>query len=323
MPDVAQRRALTRLRKLDTIDSPKFLGLSGPKGGVGRRPAAPNKAGKNVVVGVVDTGIWPENPSFAGDPQACPTSRASTVSARRVIAGSRTTCNSKIISARYFVKGFGVHNLSADEYVSPRDGSRPRLAHRLDGSRQPRRPRPHRGSRTSARPPAWRRQPTSLSTRSAGKLPTRQTPVATPATRVAAINKAVQDGVDVINYSISGTRDDFADPVELAFLGAAAGGIFVAASAGNSGPTPSTVAHPSPWVATVAASTHHVFQGSVVLGNGKSYVGAMISDDEVSKRRIVLSADAGKRGADPAEVALCYLGTLEPDARSTEPDRGL
>ena len=53
---------------------------------------------------------------------------------------------------------------------------------------------------------------------------------------VAAIDQAVADGVDVINYSISGTSTNFRDPVEISFMYAAAAGIFVAESAGNSGP---------------------------------------------------------------------------------------
>ena len=73
---------------------------------------------------------------------------------------------------------------------------------------------------------------------------------------VAAIDHAVADGVDVINYSIGGAPTSFIDPVEIAFLFAADAGVFVAASAGNNGPGASTVAHPSPWVTTVAASTH-------------------------------------------------------------------
>ena len=52
---------------------------------------------------------------------------------------------------------------------------------------------------------------------------------------VAAIDPAVADGVDVINYSVSGTQTNFLDPVEVSFLFAADAGIFVAASAGNSG----------------------------------------------------------------------------------------
>ncbi|NMR19467.1 S8 family serine peptidase [Cellulomonas fimi] len=71
----------------------------------------------------------------------------------------------------------------------------------------------------------------------------------------AAVAQAIEDGVDVINFSISGGEDPFTDPVELAFLDAYAAGVVVAASAGNDGPSASTANHLSPWVITVAAST--------------------------------------------------------------------
>ena len=102
---------------------------------------------------------------------------------------------------------------------------------------------------------------------------------------MAAIDQAVADGVDVINYSISGTRPNFADPVEIAFLFAADAGVFVAASAGNSGPATSTVAHPSPWITTVAAGTHNRDgRGSVTLGNGATYTGASVATRSVRRR---------------------------------------
>jgi hypothetical protein len=71
---------------------------------------------------------------------------------------------------------------------------------------------------------------------------------------IAAVNQAIADGVDVINYSISGVDDPWVDPVDLAFLDAFEAGLFVAASAGNDGP--GTVAKTGPWNASVAASTH-------------------------------------------------------------------
>jgi hypothetical protein len=71
----------------------------------------------------------------------------------------------------------------------------------------------------------------------------------------AAVQQAVKDGADVINFSISGGSNPYTDAVELAFLGAYDAGVFVAASAGNSGPTAATTDHQGPWVTTVAAST--------------------------------------------------------------------
>ncbi|MFV2144114.1 S8 family serine peptidase [Isoptericola sp. G70] len=71
---------------------------------------------------------------------------------------------------------------------------------------------------------------------------------------VAAVEQAIVDDVDAINYSISG-GSTVSDPVEIAFLNAYDAGVFVAASAGNSGPGAATANHVSPWVTTVAAST--------------------------------------------------------------------
>jgi subtilisin family serine protease len=71
---------------------------------------------------------------------------------------------------------------------------------------------------------------------------------------VAAVQQAISDGVDVINFSISGGGSPYADAVELAFLDAYNAGVFVAASAGNSGPAPETTDHRGPWVTTIAAS---------------------------------------------------------------------
>ena len=75
----------------------------------------------------------------------------------------------------------------------------------------------------------------------------------------AAVQQAILNGVNVINYSISGGTDPYNDLVELAFLDAFNAGIFVAASAGNQENEPTTdgyVNHLSPWVTTVAASSH-------------------------------------------------------------------
>ena len=122
---------------------------------------------------------------------------------------------------------------------------------------------------------------------------------------VAAVDKAVADGVDVINYSISGSSTSFLVPVMVSFLYAADAGVFVAVSAGNSGPSFSTVAHAGPWVTTVAAGTHNrAITGSVTLGNGSSYFGASIASP-VSAPFIDAEA-AGLAGADPTQVRLCY-----------------
>ncbi|MFY8274586.1 S8 family serine peptidase [Pseudoalteromonas sp. SSDWG2] len=78
-----------------------------------------------------------------------------------------------------------------------------------------------------------------------------------PSTAIlAAIEQSIIDNVDVLNASLGGLEEDpWVDPIEQAFFNAANAGVFVAAAAGNSGPEFTTADHSSPWVTTVAAHT--------------------------------------------------------------------
>ncbi len=77
---------------------------------------------------------------------------------------------------------------------------------------------------------------------------------------LASIDQVVADGiVDVINYSIGGGTSPWNQAISLAFLNAVDAGVFVSASAGNSGPGPDTMGHLQPWVASVAAASHNRF----------------------------------------------------------------
>ena len=117
----------------------------------------------------------------------------------------------------------------------------------------------------------------------------------------APIQQAIKDGINVINFSISGGANAYTDPVELAFLDATAAGISVNASAGNSGPGAGTVDHGSPWVTTVGASTsNRHFQSTLTLtaADGASYskVGSTLTSG-VTGVAVVRAADvAGYTG---------------------------
>jgi hypothetical protein len=77
---------------------------------------------------------------------------------------------------------------------------------------------------------------------------------------LAAVDQVVADGiVDAINYSISrgaaaNVINPWEDAISIGFLNAVDAGIFVAASAGNAGPNPSSVDNNGPWVSTVASA---------------------------------------------------------------------
>lgn len=131
---------------------------------------------------------------------------------------------------------------------------------------------------------------------------------------IAAIDQAVKDGVDVINFSIGGPppKTILSDPVALAFQGAAAAGVFVAASAGNSGPRASTVNHASPWLTTVAASTHsRAFIANLTLGDGVTYSGAGMHKGSAGPAPLVLASAVAAADAEPDKARLCYNGTLD------------
>ncbi len=98
---------------------------------------------------------------------------------------------------------------------------------------------------------------------------------------IAATQQAILDGVDVINYSISGGTYPYSDGVELAFLDATAAGVTVATSAGNSGPDAETVAHRSPWLLSTAATSHNRKFTSVVDFSDPQYQGIFTLAGEI------------------------------------------
>ena len=301
-----------RLAHPDTSLSPSFLGLDGP-GGLWSQLGGNRRAGAGVVVGVIDTGIWPESKSFAGGTGIpIPAGWAG-----KCVAGERfpvTSCNDKLIGARYFVAGFGKHNINKSEFLSPRDGdghgshtASTAAGNRVtgvsiegkvfdDGTVSGMAP----GAKVAAYKVCWTGEPGVAD----GCF---------NSDSVAAINAAVLDGVDVLNYSIGGsTESDALDAVAQAFRAASNAGVFVANSAGNSGPGASTLDHPAPWVTTVAAATHRRAFQAVELGNGARYVGASTTASITTATPFATSLSVKLASATDANAKLCALGTLDP-----------
>ena len=103
--------------------------------------------------------------------------------------------------------------------------------------------------------------------------------MASPPTSPQAIDQAVADGVDVINYSIGGGAN-LVTADTISFLFAADAGVFSAVSAGNDGPAPATIGGPAdvPWVTAVGAnSQRRFFEGTIKLDNGKEIKGASLT----------------------------------------------
>ncbi|GAA1948000.1 S8 family serine peptidase [Microbacterium aquimaris] len=318
------------------VPSTEFLGLEG-SGGVWESLGGEDAAGEGVVVGVVDTGIAPEHPSFAGEPLGTTAGDAPYLEGDDVVfakadgdqfRATRVTgqdwdlddYSTKLIGAKYF--STGAANAGFDfshDYLSPRDG---------DGH----------GSHTAGTAAG----DTGVDAAIAGIAFGAVSGVA-PAAKVAsykacyvgpdplvtsddicalsdlldAIDTAVNDGVDVINYSIGGGAATTTwSPDDQVFFNAAVAGVFVSASAGNSGPDASTADHAAPWYTTVAASTIPTWEGTVSLPNGFLEAGASVTVPfgESLTAPVVYAGDIPADGVSAADAALCYLDAIDPAA---------
>jgi len=309
------------LMQLDTVSTPSFLELDAA-GGIWDSLGGTADAGEGVIVGIIDSGIWPENPSFSDRTGTNPNGKPGKLDYQQIPgwhgkctpgeAFPASDCNHKVIGAQWFNSGFGgdagTKATFPYEFISARD---------FDGH----------GSHTASTAAGNYGVPVivdgaDLGTAS-GIAPRARIAVykvcwgtgaaggCFSSDSVAAIDQAVADGVDVLNFSISGSQDSYLDPVEVAFLFAADAGVFVAASAGNSGPGASTVAHNSPWLVTVAAGTHdRYFEGTLNTGDGATYGGAMLASGPIAGDLVY----AGNVGLVPGslEAQQCRLGTLDP-----------
>lgn len=297
----------------DTVTTPGFLGMTGAKGVWNKQFQGDAHAGEGMIVGVIDSGIWAENPSFAALSEPRPDQAAINAKWHGTCdSGTEEpiTCNNKLIGARYYNESATVLD---QEFLSPRDfnghGSHTAstsagnfgVAANVNGFDFGAASGMAPAARVAAYKVLWQ---TSDGRASGGTVDI-----------LHAIEDAVADGVDVINYSISGSRLYAVDPVELAFLNAAAAGVFVSTSAGNEGDTfgSGSVAHNAPWTTTVAASTHPRGNAkTVTLGNGTSITGPGAIPPAVPSSPLILSTAAGLPGANATAVRLCFLDVLDP-----------
>jgi subtilisin family serine protease len=244
--------------------------------------------GEDVVVGIIDSGIAPQHPSLLDTedrtPRACRSdwSRSSllgiwlctayrrnppTVAVYDPPVGftgicqagegfSPTDCNNKVVGARFYLDGFlARHELDPGEFRSPKDadGHGTHLATIVAGNSVDATLLGARVARVSGIAPRARVAIYKACWLKPGDL--RGT--CTTSDLVRAIDDAVADGVDLINYSVGSLETDLDAPDDLALLDALDAGVLTIVAAGNDGPDLDTIGSPSsaPWVLTTAAST--------------------------------------------------------------------
>ncbi|KAL8495409.1 hypothetical protein ACS0TY_019520 [Phlomoides rotata] len=283
---------------LHTTHSPHFLGLQQGKG----LWEAQNLA-SDVIIGVVDTGVWPEHPSFSGSgiPPVPPRWKGKCESGTKF---APSNCNNKLIGARAFFKGYEAVNGRIDEksdYRSPRDsqGHGTHTASTAGGNLVKDASLFGLGNGTAA----GMRYTARIA---AYKVCYKEG--CTSSDILAAVESAVRDGVDVLSLSLgSDSKPYYNDDIAVAAFGAMQKGVIVSSSAGNSGPGDSTVSNIAPWMITVAASyTDRGFPTKVQLGNGLVFPGESLYSGEPTKQLPLVNA--GSAGDVLAQV--CDSNTL-------------
>ncbi|URD82748.1 subtilisin-like protease [Musa troglodytarum] len=129
---------------------------------------------------------------------------------------------------------------------------------------------------------------------------------------LAALDAAVDDGVDVISFSIAADPIPFhSDPIAQGTFNAISKGVFISCSAGNEGPDPGLVNNDAPWLLTVGASTtDRVFLASVKLGNGRKLDGESLHRPLSFKPKMLPLVYPGFVTAKD-DAYMCSNGTLD------------
>lgn len=296
----------------DTDLTPAFIGAKAVWGKLGGQ----EDAGEGVIVGVIDTGIWPEHPSLAdpdpsGKPYTVPPGTRTCAFDGGANPGAPFACNGKLIGAYRFMTAYeacGSCVQNPDDFSSARDGdghgTHTSTTAAGNGGVLASVLGVPRGTVSGIAPRAH-----VIAYKVCGESGCRGSDSA------AAIQQAILDGVDVINFSISGGSDPYNDVVELAFLDAYASGVFVATSAGNDGPTANTVAHRGGWVTSVAASTDKkIYLSKLALksadGAKLKIVGSSITSGIKEPAPFVLAASVGDATCENATADGAFTGMI-------------
>jgi len=294
-----------------TVESPVFIGAPTIWNKLGGQALA----GRGVIFADLDTGIWPEHPSFGdkaalGTPPAAPSGlpRACNFGDNPLTPATDVfACNHKVIAGQPFLNTYNANTPPGEPF--------PTSARDSDGHGTHTTSTAAGNVVTSAPIFGIDRGPISGVAPGAFVMEYKVCGIqgCFGSDSAAAVEQAILDGANVINFSISGGSNPFSDPVELAFLDAYNAGVLVAASAGNSGPAAGTTDHHGPWTMTVAASTQaREFQSTLSLsGDGQvaSLVGVSLTAGVTTPAQVVLAQNI------PGYDALC--STPLPAASAT------
>jgi minor extracellular serine protease Vpr len=239
---------------LDIINAPAMWAAVGGR----------DNAGDGIFVAVIDSGIWPEHPMFAGDGFEMPFGYPRGYCLDNPAADFQ--CNGKIVAARYYEPSFAIH---AEEELSPRDinGHGSHTAGTAAGNvvvvtatNTVVSPTTISGVAPGAYVMAYK----ALFHNAAGT-----TASGTITMLLAALEDALADGADVINNSWGGgAGNPRLSPFRTVFESLIASDVVIVFSAGNSGPDPETIGCPGCveyTIATAASTTNRRYAPGITL----------------------------------------------------------
>ncbi|KAL9665760.1 hypothetical protein QQ045_000081 [Rhodiola kirilowii] len=248
--------------------------------------------GSDVIIGVLDSGVWPESKSFSDEGMG-PVPSSWKGICQTGDSFTSANCNRKLIGARYYIKGYerayGPLNTTTD-YRSPRDkdGHGTHTTSTVGGRAVP------QASALGGFASGTASGGAPLSRLAIYKVcwPIPNQPKVNGNTclgedMLAALDDAVADGVHVVSISI-GTSKPYPyrmDSLAIGSLHAFLKNVVVSCSAGNSGPAASTLSNTAPWIITVGASTvDRAFIAPVLLGNGQKIEGQTVTPYKLGKK---------------------------------------
>ncbi|XP_008810184.1 subtilisin-like protease SBT5.3 [Phoenix dactylifera] len=301
-----------RGHKLHTTRSWDFMGLE--RDGVVPESSIWTKArfGEDVIIGNLDTGVWPESESFKDDDMGpIPSNWKGTCQNE---TDKQFRCNRKLIGARYFNKGYqSLVGPLSPELNSPRDneGHGTHTLSTAAGRIVP-------GATLFGYSTGMAKGGAPNARVAAYKVcwPPVDGSECFDADILAAFDAAIHDGVHVLSVSLGGDPVDyFYDGLAIGSFHAVKNGLTVVCSAGNSGPFLGTVSNVAPWILTVGASTiDREFPSYVQLRNRKQMKGQSLSPVGLQQNfhPLISSKEAKATNMSSEDATQCLLGSLEP-----------
>ncbi|KAK6247359.1 hypothetical protein QUC31_018924 [Theobroma cacao] len=298
----------SRTNKVHTTRTWGFLGLDS----IEQYRQLQMEFSSNVIVGVIDTGIWPESESFSDEGLGPVPGKFK----GECVPGEQfalSNCNRKIIGARFYFKGFEakygpLESLNSSFFRSARDsdGHGTHTASTIAGSVVANASLfgmargTARGGAPGARLAIYKACWFNL---------------CTDADILSAMDDAISDGVDILSLSFGPDPPQpsyFEDATSIGAFHAFENGVLVSASAGNS-IFPGTATNVAPWILTVAASSvDRVFYSNILLGNSKVLKGFSLNPLKMeTSYGLIAGSAAAAKGITPENASFCKNNTLD------------